>query len=81
MPRYTGCVSDTTAEIERRQATIHRRMSRAERLSAAVEASLLARGLLLARLRARHPDWSEQDFRRELLRLSLLPDRLPPRVP
>lgn len=70
-------MTDTAAETERRQSAIHRRMSPSECLRSAVEASLLARGLLLARLRAEHPDWSEAEFLRELLRLSVLPNSLP----
>lgn len=72
---------DTAAEVDARQAAIHRRMSPVERLRAAVEASLLARGLLLARLRADHPGWCERELLRELLRLSAMPQPLPAGLP
>ncbi|MET0397592.1 MAG: hypothetical protein ABW277_12255 [Longimicrobiaceae bacterium] len=39
-----------------------------ERLRLAVEMSVAARELTLARLRAQHPDWSDRELKRELLR-------------
>lgn len=61
-------MSDTSPEAAEIQANIYRRMSGAERLRLAVEMSLTARSLAVARLRAQHPDWSEAELKRELLR-------------
>lgn len=74
-------MKDTNAEVEKLQDAIHARMTVAERLDAAIEASLLARDLALARVRAEHPEWPEPLLLRELLRLSLLPSSLPPSLP
>ncbi|HEU0076594.1 MAG TPA: hypothetical protein VFQ76_03030 [Longimicrobiaceae bacterium] len=61
-------MSDTSPEAAEIQASIHRRMTGEERLRLAVEMSETARELALARLRAEHPDWSERELKRELLR-------------
>ncbi|HEX2188922.1 MAG TPA: hypothetical protein VHG51_08500 [Longimicrobiaceae bacterium] len=61
-------MGDTSPEAAEVQAGIHRRMSGAERLRLAMQMSLTARELALARLRAQHPDWSEWELKRELLR-------------
>jgi hypothetical protein len=61
-------VSDTSPEAAQIQASIHRRMTGEERLRLAVEMSVAARELTLARLRAQHPDWSDRELKRELLR-------------
>lgn len=70
-------MKDTTPEMEALQMSIHRRLSGAERLSLAWEMSLAVRELALTRLRRQHPDWSEADLKRELLRYAFLPSRLP----
>jgi hypothetical protein len=61
-------MSDTSPEAAEIQASIYRRMTGAERLQLALEMSETARELTLARLRAEHPDWSDRDLKRELLR-------------
>jgi hypothetical protein len=43
----------------------------------AFEMSEFARDLSRARIRQEHPDWSEQQVSRELLRLAFLPSSLP----
>ena len=61
-------MSDTSPEAAEIQAGIHRRMTGEERLRLAVEMSETARELALARLRAEHPEWSDRELKRELLR-------------
>ena len=61
-------MSDTSPEAAEIQAGIHRRMTGAERMRLAVEMSMTARELALAHLRAEHPDWSDRELKRELLR-------------
>ena len=47
----------------------------------ALEMSDFARELSLSRIRAEHPEWSDWEVKRELLRLDFLPDALPPGLP
>jgi hypothetical protein len=61
-------MSDTSPEAAEVQAGIYRRMTGAERLGLALEMSMTARELTLSRLRAEHPDWSDRELKRELLR-------------
>lgn len=65
---------DTTDIARKRQAAAVRSLPPARRLALAVEMSLAARGLLEARLRAEHPDWSAADCARETRRILLPPD-------
>ena len=44
----------------------------------AFEMTMFARDLARARIRMDHPDWPESRVTREILRLALLPDALPP---
>lgn len=52
-------------------------MTGAQRLKIGFEMCDAVRELSMCRLRAAHPDWSEQDLKRELLRYAFLPDELP----
>lgn len=70
-------MSDTSPEAAEIQASIHRRMTGAERLRLAVEMSMTARELALARLRAQHPEWTDRELNRELLRYAFGSDPLP----
>lgn len=69
---------DTSPEAAEIQADIYRRMSGEERLRLAMEMSMAARELTLARLRAQHPGWSEFELKRELLRYAFGSAPLPP---
>jgi hypothetical protein len=69
---------DTTAEAEALQLEILRRMDGASRLRLAMEMSLTARALALAGIRQRHPDYSERELTKALLRLAFPADALPP---
>jgi hypothetical protein len=62
------------------QTGIHRRLSGPERLELAFQLSLAAREMSLARLRKAHPEWSDAQLKRELLRYSFLPRPLPPGI-
>jgi Rv0078B-related antitoxin len=61
-------MSDTTPAVQAIQDEIHRRMTGEERLKLAFEMSEMARNLALSRLRKEHPDWTEWELKRELLR-------------
>ncbi len=71
-------VSDTSPEAAAIQASIHRRMTGEQRLELAYEMSVFARELAMARLRAEHPDWSDREIKRELLRYAFGSAPLPP---
>ena len=70
-------LSDTSPAIRKMQLEIERAMTGEERLIRALEMSLLARELAKARIRGDHPDWTEAQIAREVLRLAFLPDPLP----
>jgi len=59
------------------QLEIERAMTGEERLIRALEMSELAREFAKARIRSDHPDWSEAQITREVLRLAFLPRPLP----
>lgn len=69
---------DTSAEAEALQREIQRRLGGPSRLRLALDMSGAARALALARLRRRHPDYSELDLKKVLLRLTFAGDNLPP---
>jgi hypothetical protein len=71
-------VLDTTAEAETSQREIHRRLGGPARLRLGLDMSLAARALTMARLRRRHPDYSELDLKKALLRQAFTTDNLPP---
>ena len=73
-------LSDTPPEIVKKQFEIWRRMTDEQRLDIAIEMSLLVRDLQKQALRREHPDWSEKQVIREVLRLTLLPQPLPERL-
>ena len=62
---------DTRAdEIQR---SIQRRMTGEERLRLACEMSDLARDLCRTRIRQQHPDWTDAEVTRELVRAAFSP--------
>jgi hypothetical protein len=73
-------LSDTPPEMVEKQFEILRKMTGEQRLSIAIEMSLFARDLLKEALRREHPDWSDAQVIREVLRLALLPQPLPERL-
>lgn len=65
-------MNDTSLAAEEIQARIHRAMTGVERLALALDMSESARELAIARLRRVHPDWTDRQLRRELLRYAFL---------
>ncbi|HEU0012263.1 MAG TPA: hypothetical protein VFQ45_01195 [Longimicrobium sp.] len=74
-------MSDTSPQAAAIQDDIYRRMSGAERLRLAFEMSTMVRDLAAARLRNEHPDWSDWQIKRELLRFAFDPAPLPEGLP
>jgi CHASE2 domain-containing sensor protein len=69
--------SDTSPDAARVQLEAQRRLGEDGRLRMALDMSLAARALAAAGIRENHPDWDEQQVRRELLRLAFAPADLP----
>ena len=59
------------------QLSILRKMSSAQRLRIACEMSDMARGLCRARIQQQHPDWTEAEVTREMVRAAFLPQPSP----
>jgi hypothetical protein len=74
-------INDTSAEAQALQLEIHRSMSGEQRLNLAFEMSMFARGLCRERIRHEHPEWTEAEVARELLRLAFFPAPLPAGLP
>lgn len=53
-------------------------MTGEQRITLAYEMSMFARDLAREGIRRDHPDWTEAQIARELLRLAFLPATLPP---
>jgi hypothetical protein len=71
-------MSDTTPEAAAVQIAVQRGLTPAQRLRTAFEMSLLARALCLTRLRRQHPEWTEGELQREMLRYAFSLTLLPP---
>jgi len=56
-------------------------MSGEQRVNRVFQMSNFMRTLAVSRIRAEHPDWSEWQVKRELLRLAFLPEPLPSGLP
>ncbi len=74
-------ISDTSPAARAIQFDIFRSMSGEQRLLLAFEMSDSIRELSRAGIRHDHPDWTEAQVARELLRLAFLPDPLPSWIP
>jgi len=70
-------MTDTTPKALAAQTEVYRKMTPAQRLEIAFDMSLAAREFALAGLRLRHPDWTEAQLQREILRYAFLPGELP----
>jgi hypothetical protein len=70
--------SDTSPEVERLRIERLRRMTGEERIRIAFRLTDFTRRAAASRIRAEHPDWTERQVKRELVRISFLPDPLPP---
>jgi hypothetical protein len=64
-------------QASRIQRDILRRMTPAERLRLACEMSDLARDLCRARIRQQHPDWTDEQVVREMVRSAFSPQPSP----
>ena len=73
--------TDTSPAAQAVQLDIQRSMSGEQRLLLAYEMSMFGRELNRARLRDEHPEWTEAQIARELLRLAFFPRPLPPGLP
>jgi len=65
------------AQADEIQRSILRRMTGEERLRLACEMSDLARDLCRARIRQQHPDWTDTEVTRELVRAAFSPQTSP----
>jgi hypothetical protein len=70
-------ITDTSPEARAIQLRIQSAMTGAQRILLAFEMSEFARNLARAGIRKDHPEWSEEQVARELLRLAFLPESLP----
>ena len=70
-------ISDTSPEARALQLRIQHAMTGEQRMLLAFEMSEFARELARAGIRRDHPDWTEAQVARELLRLAFLPKPLP----
>ncbi len=70
-------ISDTTPEARARQEEIIRAMTGEQRIILAYEMSMFARELMKEGIRRDHPNWTEAQVAREVLRLAFLPNPLP----
>ncbi len=68
-------------EADEMQIRILRGLTPSRRLATALEMTDLARAFARAGIRMRHPDWSEAQVSRELLRIAFLPEPLPDWLP
>jgi hypothetical protein len=71
-------ISDTSPAARAVQLYIDRSTTGEQRLLMAFEMSLFARDLARAGIRHDHPEWTDAQIAREVLRLAFLPDPLPP---
>ena len=61
-------LSDTAPDAAEVQLRVLRGLSGAERVDIAYDLSMMLRDVAAARVRQQHPDWSESDVVRQLLR-------------
>lgn len=59
---------DTSADAHRAQLEVYRRMTGAQRLRIALDMSDFVRECAKSRIRKRHPEMTEQEVTRELIR-------------
>jgi hypothetical protein len=74
-------MTDTSPSAQAVQIETQRAMTGEQRLILALEMSLFARELARAQIRRDHPDWTDAQMARELLRLAFLPEPLPTGLP
>jgi hypothetical protein len=70
-------ISDTSPAAQALQLQIQSAMSGEQRLLLSFEMSMFARELATEGIRRDHPEWTEPQVARELLRLAFLPSPVP----
>jgi len=70
-------MTDTSPEARAKQDEIVRGMSGEQRMTLAYEMSMFVRELMTEGIRRDHPDWTEAQVARELLRRAFFPAPLP----
>lgn len=73
-------ISDTSPAAKALQLKIQQAMTGEQRMLLAFEMSMFTRELTQAGIQQEHPEWTEQQVQRELLRLAFLPDPLPAKL-
>ena len=68
---------DTDPRFAAAQRAAWERLGPEGRLKLAFEMSEFVRKLALVGLRARHPEWSDAELRREVARMAFQPDQIP----
>ena len=68
---------DTDPRFAAAQRAVWERLGAEGRLKLALEMSEFVRKLALVGLRARHPEWSDAELRREVARMAFPSDRIP----
>jgi len=56
-------------------------MTGEQRIKIAFKLTDFMRRMALSRIRSEHPEWTEWEVKRELLRIAFLPKPLPPGLP
>jgi hypothetical protein len=74
-------ISDTTPAAQAVWIEVQSKMMPGQLMLQALEMSSFAREMGKAGIRRDHPDWTEKQVSRELLRLAFLPKPLPPGLP
>lgn len=74
---FAVAITDTTPEARARQLEILRAMSGEQRMMLAYEMSMFMREIAKEGMRRDHPDWTEAQIARELLRRAFFPAPLP----
>jgi hypothetical protein len=72
---------DTSPEAARVQIELLRNMTGEQRIKIAFKLTDFMRRMALSRIRSEHPEWTEWEVKRELLRIAFLPKPLPPGLP
>jgi hypothetical protein len=74
-------LSDTTPEVERLRIELLKQMTGEQRVAIAFKLTNFTRRAAVSRIRAEHPDWTDAQVKRELLRIAFLPHPLPEGLP
>lgn len=53
-------------------------MTGEQRVQIAVDLTSFMRRMAVSRIRSEHPDWTERQVKREMLRIAFMPEPLPP---